>query len=311
MDAWVIRFTRYLDVERGASPLTQQAYERDVRDYLRFTADLLDMDDTADLEPAMLDVPSLRAYLRMLQGYRKLQRSSLQRVLASLRAFFTYLVREGCLRENPAMLLPLPKKEKPLPHFLYYDEMAALLAAPDKSLAGLRDKAILETLYATGVRVAEIVGMNCGDIDFERGYVTVTGKGSKQRIDPIGVPARNAIQAYLAAREREGQPVGKETPLFLNLRGGRLSDRSYRNILNKYIKLAALQKKISPHALRHTFATHLLNGGADIRAVQELLGHESVATTQIYTHVSNDKIREMYDKTHPRAMLQKQDADDE
>ena len=301
MEQWFSRFLRYLDVERSASPLTQRAYTRDIRDYLRFVADSRDLDEIAFLSPLMLDLPSLRSYLRMLRDYRKLKRSSQQRVFASLRAFFSYLQRERAIEENPALLLPLPKKEKILPKFLYYQEVLDLLAAPDDSLAGLRDKAILELLYATGMRVAEIAALDCGAIDYERGYVSIVGKGNKQRIDPVGAPARTALKAYLIARIATGQPAGKQDPLFLNRWGSRLSTRSYRNILDKYVRQIALLKKISPHALRHTFATHLLDRGADIRAVQELLGHESIITTQVYTHVSSEKIKSVYQTTHPRA----------
>lgn len=303
MEEWVRQFLRYLNIERNAAPLTQQAYERDVRDYLRFVADYLDLDEIDQLTLELLDLASLRSYLRMLQGYRKLKRSSQQRVLASLRAFFSFLVREQAIPNNPALLLPMPKREKALPKFLYQNETEALLNISDKSLTGLRDKAILEVLYATGTRVAEIAALDCGSIDYQRGYVTIVGKGNKQRIDPVGAPARAAVQEYLQARAQAGQPTGNDSPLFLNMRGGRLSERSYRNILNKYMQQAALTKKISPHALRHTFATHLLDGGADIRAVQELLGHADIGTTQIYTHVTNEKIKQMYEITHPRAIV--------
>lgn len=301
MEQYLEKFLRYQRVERNAALNTLTAYEKDIRDFLAFARDYQEADSIDGIDAGLLGLSELRPYIRMLRDYRKLGKTSIQRHLSSLRAFFSFLVREKVVEENPALLLPLPKKDQRLPKFLYYEEMTALLNAPDDSLLGKRDRAILELLYATGIRVAEAAALNCGSIDYARGYITVFGKGGKQRIEPVGAPARRAVRAYLDTREQAGQSAASDTPLFLNRNGGRLSERSYRDILDKYLRQAALMKKISPHALRHTFATHLLDNGADIRAVQELLGHESIATTQIYTHVSTSKIQQVYQQTHPRA----------
>ena len=176
-----------------------------------------------------------------------------------------------------------------------------MLAAPDDSLAGLRDKAIMEMLYASGVRVSELVSMDCGSINRQIGFVKVMGKGAKERLAPVGQEAVYAVDRYLAKRQQVGFMAGDGDPLFLNLRGGRLTDRSVRNIIDKYLRLAAISKNISPHSLRHTFATQLLDNGADLRSIQEMLGHESISTTQIYTHVSSSKLKKIYNETHPRA----------
>ena len=309
--AQIEAFLRYLDVERNCSPLTLSAYRQDLLAFMTFVCQRKAYASIEELSPDLFTVDVLRAYLRSLRGQAA---ASMQRHMAVLRSFFSYLCRVGLMEENPARLLPLPKKEQRLPKFLYYSEVEALLAAPDtSSLSGKRDKAILELLYAAGLRVAEISSLNCGAIDFDRGYVLVLGKGAKERWEPVHDLALQAIRSYLDARLAVGQPAEKKDPLFLNNRGGRLSTRSYRNILNKYVQQIALIKKISPHALRHTFATHLLDQGADIRAVQELLGHASVRTTQIYTHVSKEKLRQMYDVSHPRSGkdLQCEDKSDE
>lgn len=305
MEQYLQKFLRYQRVERNAAANTLTAYEKDIRDFLEFARDYREAESVDDLDPRDLGMGDLRPYIRMLRDYRKLSKASLQRHMSALRSFFSFLVRERAIQENPALLLPLPKKERRLPKFLYYEEMQALLEAPDRdSLAGLRDRAILELLYATGVRVAEAAALNCDSIDYGRGYISVYGKGGRQRIEPIGAPARRALRAYLERRAEAGQSAAGDAPLFMNLQGGRLSQRSYRNILDKYMRQAALLKKISPHALRHTFATHLLDNGADIRAVQDLLGHASIGTTQIYTHVSVSRIKQVYDATHPRATLE-------
>ena len=304
MEELLAKFFRYLQVERNASPHTLKAYRHDLLDFLGFVRDMHEKESIDALQPQELDLMAMRAYLRMLRTYRKLSRSSMQRYLAALRSFCSFLLRERLIEENPARLLPLPKREKPLPKFLYYDELLAVLDTPDDTtLKGLRDRAILETFYATGVRAAEMAALNCGDVDYARGYLSIYGKGGKPRIDPIGSRALTALRAYLAAREKEGQSAADDMPLFCNLRGGRLSVRSYGNILDQAVRQAALIKHISPHSLRHTFATHLLDNGADIRAVQELLGHENVSTTQIYTHVSSSHLQKVYDATHPRARL--------
>lgn len=232
-----------------------------------------------------------------------LSKSTVARKLAALRSFYRYLTREEIINANPMTNVTTPKLEKRLPKFLYYQEVEALLNAPDASNQGQRDKAILETIYGGGLRVSELVGMNMGDIDFSLGYARVFGKGSKERIVPLGGAALRALKQYISCgrKELEAKSISRQEALFLNKYGGRLSARSVRNIVNKYVAQAALTQKISPHALRHSFATHLLEAGADLRSVQELLGHVKMATTQVYTHVTKKQLKTVYQKTHPRA----------
>jgi site-specific recombinase XerD len=222
------------------------------------------------------------------------------RKLASLRSFFKFLYREGYIKTNPSSGISTPKLDKKLPIFLDTDEVSKLIEAPDeKDLSGLRDRALMETLYSTGIRVSELVGMNLSEIDFISGVIKVFGKGKKERLAPIGDKALRAIRNYLDKRG-----IGKlndKKAVFLNKDGGRLTDRSVRRIIEKYIKRVSLREGVSPHTLRHSFATHLLNRGADLRSVQELLGHMNLSTTQIYTHVTTQRLKEVYDKAHPRA----------
>jgi len=216
-----------------------------------------------------------------------------------------YLVQEGYLRRNPAEIVATPRQEKPLPNFMPVDEAFALMETPDPSRTwGARDKAILETLYSTGMRVGELVGLGEGDLDSSLGIVRVFGKGGKERIVPIGEKALEALRVYLEKRDqavRKAGEKGRKAPIFVNARGGRLTSRSVARILQKHLVRGGIWRKISPHALRHSFATHLLDAGADLRAIQELLGHASLSTTQRYTHVSVDKLMEVYDRAHPRA----------
>ncbi len=238
----------------------------------------------------------IRRYLALLHKSHK--KSSIGRKLAAIRAFFKYLLRQGKVAKNPAELVSTPKKEKRVPFHLTIDEVIALVETPKGAeLLSLRDRVILETLYSCGIRVSELTGLDLMDLDLDEGLVRVTGKGNKERIVPLGSYARKAIASYLAAR---GNPPAN-APLLLNARGGRLTSRSVGRIVDKYILKLATVKKISPHTLRHTFATHLLEGGADLRAIQELLGHASLSTTQKYTHVSIDRLMEVYDKAHPKA----------
>jgi len=246
------------------------------------------------------DSISMRNYIASLR-HQGLRKSSIARHLTAIRSFYRFLCREEVAELNPAQAVASPKRDKLLPHFLYYEEVEALLNAPDDSLGGRRDKAILEVLYGCGLRVSELTALDCGSIEHDVGYLRVFGKGAKERIVPIGLEAVNAVNRYLSLRAEHGANTDKQLPLFLNLRGGRLSDRSVRNIINKYTEQIALIKHISPHTLRHSFATHLLDNGADLRSVQELLGHVKLDTTQIYTHVTRSRMREVYDRTHPRA----------
>lgn len=296
MQELIKKYMMYLLVGKHCSPNTVRAYESDLTDLCIFMAK---EQNAKVVDMAAIDNIAIRHYLAYLrqQGIGK---RSISRKLSAIRSFYHYIMREDLVKDINMFTVKTPKADKMLPKFLYYPEIETLLSMPDDSFLGLRNKAILEVLYGAGLRVSELVSINIGDIDFVVGYVRVMGKGSKERIVPIGLPALEAVKAYEAARDVKF-PLSKEKALFLNNRGGRLTDRSVRNIVNKYIKEAAIQQKISPHTLRHSFATHLLDNGADLRSVQEFLGHSSLSTTQIYTHVTKSRIKEVYDKTHPRA----------
>jgi integrase/recombinase XerC len=283
-------FLRYLAVERGASRHTLRSYGTDLADCAAFLArHRLDGVTRADAR-------ALRAYLADLHD-RGLQRASMARRLATLRSFYRFLVRRGQLRRNPATDLKTPRLPKRLPGYLPIDESEALLSAdPGATPSGARDRAILETFYATGVRVAELSGLDIEDVDLLEGTVRVFGKGGKERIVPIGSKAIEAIRAYLdGGRSARG-------PLFRNRRGGRLTVRSLHRVVRARARVAGLARRVTPHTLRHTFATHLLDAGADLRLIQELLGHARLGTTQKYTHVSVDRLMKVYDGAHPRAV---------
>ncbi|MBF0619737.1 MAG: tyrosine recombinase XerC [Candidatus Omnitrophica bacterium] len=286
MKTHIAKFIAHLEDEKNYSEHTLLNYRLDLEEFDFFLN---------GVEVRSVDYPTLRRYLAELR-VRELKPRSVARKLSSLRSFFRYLQREGVLDKNPAALLLTPKLDKTLPHFLSEGETIKLIEAPgDDAGADLRDKAIFETLYSTGIRVSELVGMDISDADLIGNIIKVYGKGKKERIVPIGNKATAAIQAYLDSR------TDKVLALFLNKAGGRLSDRSVRNIINKHIARAAIQQKVHPHMLRHSFATHLLDHGADLRSVQELLGHVNLSTTQIYTHLTTEKLKSVYDKAHPRA----------
>ena len=289
-------FIRYLGTERNVSEHTLEAYRSDLEQFSNFLR--RERGDEAGLEG--VDHLLIRRYMAFLHKSHK--KSSIGRKLASIRAFFKFLLRRGKVAKNPAELVSTPKKEKHLPFHLTIDEVTALVEAPGGAeLLTLRDRVILETLYSCGIRVSELTGLNVASLELDEGLVRVLGKGNKERIVPLGSYARQAISAYFALR---GTPPA-DAPLLLNARGGRLTSRSVGRIVDKYILKLATVKKVSPHTLRHTFATHLLEGGADLRAIQELLGHASLSTTQKYTHVSIDRLMEVYDKAHPKARKQR------
>lgn len=294
----IAQFLRYLDVERNASDLTIKSYREDLMDM----ADLLTDGGVKAVRPRNVNPNDLRQYVTALHdaGYA---RTSISRKLASLRSFFKFAQRQGMVDSNPAKPLRNPRGARKLPHFLSSDEILNLLSAPDKrSEMGLRDAAILEVTYSAGLRVSELVGMNDQDIDFDSGVVRVRGKGRKERLGALGPYAMNALRSYMALRRPV--PAGcRECPTFRNKFGSRLTTRSVARMLEKYILKCGLDTRITPHTLRHSFATHLLDHGADIRSVQELLGHKSLVTTQIYTHVSTAAIQAAYGKAHPRARL--------
>ncbi|MHC4158108.1 MAG: tyrosine recombinase XerC [Planctomycetota bacterium] len=248
------------------------------------------------------DVNSVRAYLAFLneQQYSK---ATIARKLATLRSFYKFLVKRNRLSSNPVMAVRTPKQEKKLPHFLEYEQVKRLLETPPTdNWLGARDRAILETLYSTGIRVSELVALNMDDIDFLGEVLYVRGKGKKERIAPISSSALQVIQHYMEFRNKRAQSNSNfdSKVLFVNKHGKRLSTRSVRRKMDKYLKMAGLDPSISPHTLRHSFATHMLNNGADLRSVQELLGHQSLSTTQVYTHLTTRKLKEVYEKAHPR-----------
>jgi len=295
MEEQLERYIAHLRVEKDASPYTLRNYFHEITQFLNFLKDE-GVDSWDDVDRQVL-----RRYLLWLrkEGYVE---ASMARRLSELRSFCRYLVQEGVLESNPLEAVSSPKVPKRLPRYLKADEIEVLLNAPDISTPlGQRDKAIVELLYAAGIRLSELVNLNLNDLNLSKGQMLVWGKGGKERVVLLGDPAVRALRVYIT--DGRGELVGKKTTnaLFLNRFGGRLSRRSIGLILDKYSKLAGLWKKVTPHLLRHTFATHMIEGGADLRVVQELLGHALPTTTEIYTHVTASRLREVYMKTHPRA----------
>jgi len=298
METAIEGFLRYLKIERNASELTLKSYSEDfgsLRDYFH--------DRVGDVEdPSQVHVAQLRGYISYLDEC-EYARTTIARRLASLRSFFRYCQREGLVTANPAKALRTPRIGRKLPHFLTSDQISKLLESPPANqVDGLRDRAILETLYSAGLRVAELVSLNVSDWDRDANIVRVFGKGKKERIAPIGRYAAKALYRWIEVRP-DNPDVGPEDrdAMFLNRFGTRLTTRSVARMLEKYLNLTGLDKLTTPHTLRHSFATHLLDGGADLRAVQELLGHKSLTTTQIYTHVSTKRLRDTYEHAHPHA----------
>ncbi len=299
MRAAVNRFLRYLEVERNASPLTLKSYREDLTALEGY------LDETyggSAPEAGTISTIDLRGYLSRMHetGYAK---STIARRLASMRSFFKHGQREGWTEGNSAKPLRNPRRQRPLPHFLSNEELGKLLIAPpaDEAL-GLRDRAILEVAYSGGLRVSELVGLNVGDLDLTDGLLRVRGKGRRERLAPLGSYAKVAVEAWLKERTvSPREPQGGAAPVFVNRFGRRLTTRSIGRMLEKYLRETGLDRRTTPHTLRHSFATHLLDRGADIRSVQALLGHKSILTTQIYTHVSTAGLREVYEKAHPRA----------
>ena len=305
MEDLIQSFSTYLRIEKNVSENTHRNYMSDLRQFLEFLKDqrlcVGEIDEKIDV--TKIDHIVIRAYLGEL--YKRNKKTSIGRKLASLRSFFKFLIRDKGFSINPAAMIFTPKQEKHIPTFLPVDEMFRLVEKPSVStILGLRDRAILEVLYSCGIRVSELVGLNIDDLDFNLGIVKVRGKGKKERIVPVGRKAIEALQEYLKdinMLRKKAQSEVNGNPVFLNSRGGRLTSRSVGRIVKKYSFESGVMRDISPHSIRHTFATHLLDAGADLRAIQELLGHESLATTQKYTHISIDKLMEIYDKAHPRS----------
>ena len=300
MQSEIAQFLRYLSVERNASELTVKSYREDLFDLAEYLLEELG----ADVRPDGVSSRDLRGYAAALHeaGYA---RTSISRKLASLRSFYRFAQQRQLAQSNPAKPLRNPRGQRKLPHFLTNDEVGKLLEAPPKLNAmGLRDHAILETMYSAGLRVSEVVGLNDGDLEFEEGIARIRGKGRKERLSPLGSYAIDALHAYMRVRVLSPkEPTGREAPVFVNRFGNRLTTRSVGRLLEKYIAELGLDSRTTPHTLRHSFATHLLDRGADIRSVQELLGHKSLVTTQIYTHLSTANLREVYLRAHPRAKL--------
>ncbi len=302
MREWIASFIETLSAEKGFSLNTCRAYRNDLEQFLSYLRDseigLLRRGEKVDVRN--VDDIVIRSYMGFL--YKKNQKSTIARKLSALRSFFRFLVKRGAIRTNPADTVLTPKRGSPVPNYLPVDDMFRLLDwVKGGSVLALRNRAILETLYSTGVRVAELAGMDIGDVDFDSGFVRVIGKGNKERLAPVGKKALGRIRAYVDTRRKTtGSVIQDSEPLFLNSRGGRLSTRSIARLLEVVVRQLGLLRPISPHGLRHTFATHMLDAGADLRVVQELLGHASLKTTQRYTHVSIDRLMEVYDKAHPR-----------
>jgi integrase/recombinase XerC len=299
------QFFEHLRYERNVSEHTLRNYASDLEQFYNYLSPPDKQNARRELDVKQIDHITIREWLSSLHTAQK-KKTSVARKLAALRTFFQFLVREGVVELNPAKLVATPRLEKKLPNHLSVEDAIRFIETPDTETdLGRRDRAILEFLYATGVRVSELTKLNLNDIDFKEKLVRVTGKRRKQRILPFGDPALHAIFNYLSVRNNflQNAPMAErdEQALFLNYQGTRITTRSVGRMVDKYIQICAGIHNISPHSLRHSFATHLLDSGADLRDIQELLGHARLSTTQIYTHVSMEKLIEVYDKTHPKA----------
>ncbi|MBK6796840.1 MAG: tyrosine recombinase XerC [Acidobacteria bacterium] len=305
MQKYLDDFLHHLKYERNASAHTLRNYESDLQQFYDHLAPADKNLQRRKVNIRDIDHLTVREYMSVLYEKKK-KKSSIHRKIAALRTFFRFLCREGVLEVNPAKLVSSPRVERKLPNHLTIEQMVKFIETPETdTVLGVRDRSILELLYASGLRVSELVGLNLSDIDFNNQTVRVKGKGRKVRIVPFGIHAKKAIQDYLGVRGElllEAEP-GKADPLavFMNYQGTRITTRSVGRMIDKYAKICSDVHHISPHSLRHSFATHLLDAGADLRTIQELLGHARLSTTQQYTHVSMDKLMEVYDKTHPKA----------
>jgi integrase/recombinase XerC len=341
---FIQEFVNYLSFEKHFSEYTAKCYGADLRQFSEFISGAPDSHLTGphdshlsghegfsagqpgpsgatalathtevDLDHLFLaaDVNSVRNYMAHLSS-KQYSKATIARKLATLRSFYKFLVKRNHLQSNPVTSIRTPKQERKLPRFLEYEDIKRLLETPPAdSWLGARDRAIMETLYSTGVRVSEIVALNMDDVDFLSEVIHVRGKGKKERIVPVGASALQSIQHYMEFRNRRAQSSTNfdSKVLFVNKHGKRLSTRSVRRKMDKYLEMAGLDPAISPHTLRHSFATHMLNNGADLRSVQELLGHQSLSTTQIYTHLTTKKLKDVYDKSHPRDSQSSQKPD--
>jgi len=289
MEKYIEKFIRYLEIEKNYSNHTVINYKLDLEDFSRFLA---------GTELEKIDYLGLRKYLAVLKE-KNLGNRTVGRRLSALRSFFRFLSREGYIKTNPILMLSSPKLDKHLPSFMTEEEVKKLIESAfsknESDLLGLRDRAILEAFYSSGLRISELVGLNLDDIDFIGGILKIRGKGKKERIVPIGEAALSTIKKYLDKKKKESSAV------FLNNNSRRITTRGVRYVLAKYLRLAEIKPGVSAHTFRHSFATHLLNRGADLRTVQELLGHANLSTTQIYTHLTTERLKSVYDKAHPHA----------
>jgi integrase/recombinase XerC len=301
LEEWLDEYAAYLRVEKNVSPHTLRNYLSDLRQFEEFLDQRAKENAEKKIPLEDVTIHVVRAYLASLSKHNK--KSSIGRKLAALKGFYRYLLREKKIQADPLAWIATPKQEKPLPAFLSVDDAFRLLGGiQGEGLLTMRDRAILETLYSTGVRVSELVGLDWNDVDFQLGIIRVVGKGSKERIVPIGELALKALREYGTEQSIKWKKAAKgDTGVFLNHRGGRITTRSIARVVEKYLKAAGIAVRMGPHGLRHTFATHLLNGGADLRVIQELLGHASLSTTQRYTHLNLDQLTAVYDRAHPRA----------
>lgn len=302
--ALIRTFLDHLRSEKAYADATVKAYETDLAEFIRIVSEMAASDrggrDGEPLRPDRVDALTVRMYLGQL--HRRNRKSTIARKLSALRTFYAFLVREQVVTESPLDAVMTPKQARPIPRYLPVDDMFRLLdAIPADDMLGLRNRAMFEMLYSTGIRVSELAGLNTGDVDAAACLIRVMGKGSKERIVPVGETALRALRRYREClRDKQGVPVESGGAVFLNNRGGRLTTRSIARILGNLAQRIGMNIPVSPHGMRHSFATHLLDAGADLRVVQELLGHKSLSTTQKYTHVSIDRLMAAYDKAHPR-----------
>ncbi|WP_333653803.1 tyrosine recombinase XerC [Dissulfurispira sp.] len=298
LDAYIKKFLKYLGIERNVSNHTLRAYERDLKDFSEYCR----------AQPGDIDMIDIRGFISEQINKGK-SKTTVSRKLATLRSFFSYLYQEGYVKINQAKLVPAPKTSKHLPNFLSVDDAFNLVQTPEGiGLLPVRDRAILELLYSSGLRVSEVAGLNIDDLNTREGMVRVKGKGKKERIVPVGNKAMDSLKSYLIERKlykKKKSISDSDNALFLNRYGERLTDRQIRRIVVKYARAIGIDGKIGPHTLRHTFATHLLFGGADLRVIQELLGHSSLSTTQKYTHLDIGHLIDVYDKAHPFGVMSK------
>jgi integrase/recombinase XerC len=301
---WIAKFLEHLQYQRNASAHTLRNYASDLKQFLEYLTISPAGETRAGPELVQIDNLTIREFLGTLYK-RKNKKSSAARKLATLRSFMKYLSNQGVIPANPAKVVASPKQEKKLPDYLSLATVVELVESPDcANDLGKRDRAILEMLYACGLRASELVGLDVGDVDIREGVLRVLGKGRKERIVPFGTSALHALEEYLAVRKnliKKGSAGTAAEAIFLNFRGGRLTAHSIGFILDRHVAKLTQRLKAHPHTLRHTFATHMLSAGADLRAIQELLGHESLSTTQKYTHVSTEQLVRVYRSCHPRA----------